>query len=70
MNLRIFASTFIRNLENLFNEEVAKIKEWCDLNKLSINMKKANWKRCEYDCAITSELANNRAPKALLVQTN
>jgi len=44
MNLRIFASNFIRDLD-LFNEEVAKIKEWCDLNKLFINIKKANWRR-------------------------
>ena len=42
MNLRIFASTFIRDLEKLFNEEVAKIKEWCDVNKLSVNIEKAN----------------------------
>ena len=29
--------------EKLINEELAKIKEWCDLNKLSINIKKTNY---------------------------
>ena len=33
----------IRDLEKLINEELAKIKEWCDLNKLSINIKKTNY---------------------------
>ena len=47
MNLSIFASTFIPDREKLFNEEVAKIKEWCNLNKLSISIKpiEANWRR-------------------------
>ena len=33
----------IRALEKLMNEELAKVKEWCDLNKLSINIKKTNY---------------------------
>ena len=51
LNFRIFAddtnvfasSPSIRDLEKLMNEELAKIKEWCDLNKLSINIKKTNY---------------------------
>ena len=51
LNFRIFAddtnlfasSPSIRDLEKLTNEELAKIKEWCDLNKLSINIKKTNY---------------------------
>ena len=40
----VFASSpSIRDLEKLINEELAKIKEWCDLNKLSINIKKTNY---------------------------
>ena len=40
----VFASSpIIRDLETLFNEELAKIKQWCDLNKLSINVKKTNY---------------------------
>ena len=29
-------------LQNLINHELSKVKEWCDLNKLSINLKKTN----------------------------
>ena len=51
LNFRIFAddtnvfasSPSFRDLEKLMNEELAKIKEWCDLNKLSINIKKTNY---------------------------
>ena len=51
LNFRIFAddtnvyasSPSIRDLEKLINEELAKIKEWCNLNKLSINIKKTNY---------------------------
>ena len=32
----------IRDLEKLISEEPAKIMEWCNLNKLSINIKKHN----------------------------
>ena len=40
----MFASSpSIRDLEKLMNEELAKIKEWCDLNKLSINIKKTKY---------------------------
>ena len=45
MITNVFASSpSIRDLEKLINEELAKIKEWCDLNKLSINIKKTNYK--------------------------
>ena len=38
----VFASSpSIRDLEKLNNGELAKIKEWCDLNKL--NIKKTNY---------------------------
>ena len=48
LNFRIFAdntnviasSPSIQDLKKLINEELAKIKEWCDPNKLSINIKK------------------------------
>ena len=48
LNFKIFAddtyvfasSPSIRDLEKLDNGELAKIKECCDLNKLSINIKK------------------------------
>ena len=51
LNFRIFAddtnllasSPSIRDLEKLINEELAKIKEWFDVNKLSINIKKTNY---------------------------
>ena len=51
LNFRIFAddtnvfaqSPSIQDLEKLINEGLVKIKEWCDLNKLSINIKKNNY---------------------------
>ena len=51
LNFRIFAddtnvfasSPSIQDLEKLINEDLVKIKEWCDLNKLSINIKKTNY---------------------------
>ena len=51
LNFRIFAddtnvfasSPSIRDLEKLINEELAKIKEWCDLYKRSININKTNY---------------------------
>ena len=37
----IFASSkTIKDLENTVNQELALVKRWCDVNKLSINMKK------------------------------
>ena len=30
-------------LETLVNQEILKIKEWCDVNKLTINFKKTNY---------------------------
>ena len=40
----IFASSkSINDLEKLMNEELMKVKKWCDLNKLSINIKKTNY---------------------------
>ena len=36
----VFASA--RDLEHVMNSELAKVKRWCDINKLSINMSKAN----------------------------
>ena len=39
----VFASSpFIRQFEKLINEKLVKTKEWCHLNKLSINIKKTN----------------------------
>ena len=35
----VFASA--RDLEHVMNSELAKVKRWCDINKLSINMTKA-----------------------------
>ena len=29
-------------LQSLINQELSKVKEWCDLNKLSINLTKTN----------------------------
>ena len=51
LNFRIFvddtnlfaSSPSIQDLEKLINEGLVKIKEWCDLNKLSINIKKTNY---------------------------
>mgnify|MGYP007058643543 CR=1 FL=1 len=37
----IASSPSIQDFENLINEKLAKIKEWCVLNKLSINI---TWK--------------------------
>ena len=40
----IFASSYkATDLEILVNQELVKIKEWCDLNKLSRNFKKTNY---------------------------
>jgi hypothetical protein len=40
----IFASyKSIKDLEILMNEELTNVKKWCDLNKLSINIKKTNY---------------------------
>ena len=33
----------LKSLERLMNSELAKIKKWCDINKLSINMAKTNF---------------------------
>ena len=33
----------LKNLEALMNSELEKVKEWCDVNKLSINMSKTNF---------------------------
>ena len=30
-------------LETLVNQEILKVKEWCDINKLTINFKKTNY---------------------------
>ena len=39
----IFASSNnATQLETLVNKELLNLKEWCDLNKLSINFKKTN----------------------------
>ena len=40
----VFASSpSVRNLETIVNEELALLKKWCDINKLSINTKKTNF---------------------------
>ena len=33
----------LKTLEALMNSELEKVKEWCDVNKLSINMSKTNF---------------------------
>ena len=51
LSFRIFAddtnifgsSSNAVELQNLINHELSKVKEWCDLNKLSINLKKTNY---------------------------
>ena len=51
LSFRIFAddtNIFVSSsnaveLQNLINHELSKVKEWCDLNKLSINLKKTNY---------------------------
>ena len=40
----IFASSKkLKDLEDTVNQELALVKRWCDVNKLSINMKKTNF---------------------------
>ena len=40
----VFASARdLKALEHLMNSELAKVNEWCDINKLSINMGKTNF---------------------------
>ena len=40
----VFASAKdLKTLEHLMNSELAKVKRWCDINKLSINMDKTNF---------------------------
>ena len=51
LNFRLFAddtNIFISSrsyseLETIINEELVRVKEWCDLNKLSLNIKKTNY---------------------------
>ena len=31
------------DLQSLINQELSKVKEWCDLNKLSTNLTKTNY---------------------------
>ena len=47
LSFKIFADTNVftsasnlKTLEALMNNELEKVKEWCDVNKLSINMSK------------------------------
>ena len=43
-NTNIFASASdLKTLEALMNSELEKVKEWCDVNKLLINMSKTNF---------------------------
>ena len=40
----VFASARdLKSLEHLMNCELAKVKKWCDINKLSINMDKTHF---------------------------
>ena len=32
-----------KELESTMNQELKKVKNWCDINKLSINLKKTNF---------------------------
>jgi len=42
-DINVFASAGdLKPLEDLMNSELAKVKKWCDTNKLSINMGKTN----------------------------
>ena len=44
IEMTVFASANnLKTLENIMNSELTKIKEWCDINKLSINMGKTNF---------------------------
>ena len=51
LNFKIFAddtnvfasANNLKKIENIMNSELTKIKEWCDINKLSINMGKTNF---------------------------
>ena len=38
-----FSSSDPSHLETVLNQELLKTKEWCDINKLSINLKKTNY---------------------------
>ena len=39
-----FASAcHLNSLETLINSQLEKVKEWCDVNKLSINISKTNY---------------------------
>ena len=33
----------LKTLEHVMNSELAKVKRWCEINKLSINMSKTNY---------------------------
>ena len=40
----VFASAKdLKTLEHLMNSELVKVKKWCDINKLSINLGKTNF---------------------------
>lgn len=40
----MFASCYDpKNLETLINAELRKVKDWCNINKLSINLTKTNY---------------------------
>ena len=45
----VFASARdLKSLEHLMNSELAKVKRWCDVNKLSINSGKTNFMIIKY----------------------
>lgn len=62
----VFASSYDgKELETLINHEMAKIKMWCDINKLSINFNKTNFmiikspRKKEVNITITLKGKNN-----------
>ena len=83
LSFRIFAdytSIFISSpnpieLETLVNQEILKVKEWCDINKLTINFKKTNYMitkspKKKIHNTFDIKILNNEGSSYSLIQNN
>ena len=64
----------LKSLEQTMNSELAKVKEWCDINKLSINMTKTNFmivkSKRKRDAPINIEIKGKDGESRLLERKN
>ena len=71
----VFASASnLKILEAVMNSELEKVKEWCDVNKLSIFMSKANFmiikSTRKKDMSVNIQIRNSDGTKHPLVRKN